>query len=427
MNTAWNEWRSGQPPDPPLEPPRVSEPAANGHSGGGLSAPPEGGAARSWLTPRGVVWAAILLIAAVAVLLGVRLTQTFAAKKTVSNRVGTPAVTVTEAGRSSAPTTIGIVGTIAARYDTPIGAEGDGARVSAVYVEAGDRVKGGQVLARIDTAVLEPQVANLQANLELAQAEDVLAAAEYHRAIAVGKSGALSAEETERRRSNSVTADAKVKVAAAQLAEAKARLARALVRAPADGTILTRTVEVGQTVSAGNGALFRMEEGDEVELRGDVAEQDLPLLKIGQPVAVRLTGSDKVYEGHVRLLGAVIDPQTRLGMVRVALAPDPALRPGAFARAEVTVSKAERIVLPQTAVLNDDQGTYVLIVNDQDRVERRPVHVSGVVAGGVTIGSGIDVNDRVVSTAGAFLQVGETVKPIEAAHPGISVGGSNAG
>jgi HlyD family secretion protein len=191
-------------------------------------------------------------------------------------------------------------------------------------------------------------------------------------------------------------------------------------------------------VSPAGGALFRMEEGDEVELRGDVAEQDLPSLKIGQPVAVRLTGSDKVYEGHVRLLGAVIDPQTRLGMARIALQPDRNLRPGAFARAQVTVSKAERIVLPQTAVLNDDQGTYVLIVNDRDKIERRPVQVSGVVSGGVTIGSGVDVNDRVVSTAGAFLQVGETVKPIEAAHASTSeagaatsgassVGGSNAG
>ena len=198
----------------------------------------------------------------------------------------------------------------------------------------------------------------------------------------------MSAEETERRRSSAVTAAAKVKVAAAQLAEAQARLARAEVRAPADGIILTRSVEVGQTASPGGGALFRMAEGGEVELRGEVAEQDLPLLKVGQPVNVRLTGNSKVYPGHVRLLGAVIDPQTRLGMVRVSLAPDPNLRPGAFARAEVTVSNAERIVLPQTAVLTDDKGSYVLIVNAQNKVERRAVHVTGIVENGVTIARG---------------------------------------
>lgn len=364
-----------------------------------------------WLTPRRVMLIFAGIIALVAVAVAVRLTQTLATQKTVSNRV-TPSVTVTEAGQSAAPTTVSVIGTIAARYDTPIGADGDGGRVSAIYVEAGDHVKRGQLLARIDTSVLAPQVANLQAALELARAEAELAAAEYRRAVAVGKSGALSAEETERRRSNSVTADAKVKVAAAQLAEAQARLARAEVRAPADGVILTRSVEVGQTVSPSSGALFRLAEGDEVELRGDVTEQDLPLLKVGQPVSVRLTGGAQVYQGRVRLLGAVIDPQTRLGMVRVSLAPDTNLRPGAFARAEVTVSNAKRIVLPQTAVLTDVKGSYVLVVNAQNKVERRAVRISGMVANGVTIADGVSTTDRVVATAGAFLQVGETVKPV---------------
>jgi hypothetical protein len=158
--------------------------------------------------------------------------------------------------------------------------------------------------------------------------------------------------------------------------------------------------------------LFRLSEGGEVELRGQVAEQDLPLLKVGQSVNVRLTGTSHVYEGHVRLLPAVIDPQTRLGMARVALTPDPNLRPGAFARAEVTVSNAERAVLPQTAVLSDDKGSYVLIVNEQNKVERRAVHVSGVVADGVTIGDGITDKDQVISTAGPFLQEGEVVRPV---------------
>jgi HlyD family secretion protein len=370
-------------------------------------------AARSWLTARRAVWLLAVVAAVIAAGLAVRFTQALAAKHALSsNKTGIPTVSVTAAGRSAVPTTIAIIGTISARYDTPIGVEGDGGRVAAVYVEAGDRVKQGQVLARLDVSVLQPQVANLQAALELSRAEADLAAAEYHRAVAVGASGALSAEETERRRSSSVTAAAKVKVAAAQLAEAQARLARAEVRAPADGILLTRSVEVGQTATPGGGALFRLAEGSEVELRGQVAEQDLPLLQVGQAVNVRLTGTSKVYPGRVRLLGAVIDPQTRLGLVRVSLAPDPNLRPGAFARAEVTVSNAERIVLPQTAVLTDDKGSYVLIVDARNKVERRAVHVSGIVEHGVTIADGINDKDQVVATAGAFLQEGEVVKPV---------------
>jgi HlyD family secretion protein len=360
------------------------------------------------------LWVAVAIgavMVAVVVLLAVRLTQALGVKN-IANKVPIPTVSVTEVGVSSLPTTVSIIGTIAARYDMPIGVEGDAGRVAAIYVEAGDHVKRGQVLARLNVSVLEPQVANLEAALEQARAEAELADAEYRRAQAVGASGALSAEETQRRKSAGLTAAAKVKVAAAQLAEAQARLARAAVRAPADGIILTRNVEVGQTATPGGEALFRLSEGGEVELRGQVAEQDLPQLKVGQSVNVRLTGTTRVYEGHVRLLGAVIDPQTRLGQVRVALTPDPNLRPGAFARADVTVSNADRAVLPQTAVLTDDKGSYVLIVNAQHKVERRAVRVSGIVQNGVTIAEGVSSKEQVVATAGAFLQEGELVNPV---------------
>jgi HlyD family secretion protein len=323
-----------------------------------------------------------------------------------------PAVSVTQVGVSTVPSTVSIIGTIAARYDMPIGVEGDGGRVTAVYVEAGDHVKQGQVLAHLNNSVLEPQVTNLEAALDQARAEADLAQAEYQRAQAVGASGALSAEETQKRKSSAITAATHVKVAAAQLEEAKARLARADVRAPANGIILTRTVEVGQTAMPGGDALFRLSKDGETELRGQVAEQDLPLLKVGQEVDVKLTGTTKVYQGRIRLLGAVIDPATRLGTAKISLTPDPNLRPGAFARAEVTVSNAERSVLPQTAVLNDDKGSYVLVVNAQGKIERKTIRVTGMVPGGVTIAEGIDPKDQIVTTAGAFLQEGETVKPV---------------
>jgi RND family efflux transporter MFP subunit len=371
-----------------------------------LTAAPEERGVALWL--RAVIIGAVVVFVAV---LAWRLTHAFGVKE-ATPKIPVPTVSVTQAGLSSVPTTVSIIGNIAARYDMPIGVEGDAGRVAAIYVEAGDHVKRGQVLARLNVSVLQPQVANLEAALEQARAEADLADAEYRRAQAVGASGALSAEETQRRRSAGVTAAAKVKVAAAQLAEAQARLARAEVRAPADGIILTRNVEVGQTATPGGDALFRLSEGGEIELRGQVAEQDLPLLKVGQAVNVRLTGTSHVYPGQVRLLPAVIDPQTRLGMARVSLTPDPNLRPGAFARAEVTVSNAERSVLPQTAVLNDDKGSYVLIVNEQNKVERRAVRVSGMVPGGVTIAEGISGKDQVVATAGAFLQEGEQVNPV---------------
>ena len=67
---------------------------------------------------------------------------------------------------------------------------------------------------------------------------------------------------------------------------------------------------------------------------------------------------------------------------------------------------------PQTAVLNDEKGSYVLVVNAQGKIERKTIRVTGMVPGGVTIAEGIDPKDQIVTTAGAFLQEGETVKPV---------------
>jgi RND family efflux transporter MFP subunit len=357
------------------------------------------------------VWLVAIAAVVLVSLIAWRLKNVLTPKADTTARRAIPTVTVTEVALSSVPTTVSIIGTIGARYDMPIGVEGDGGRVAAIFVEAGDHVKRGQILAHLNVSILEPQVANLQASLEQAKAEEDLAVAEYRRAQAVGASGALSAEETQRRKSSSVTAAAKVKFVQAQLDEAKARLARADIRAPDDGIILTRTVEVGQTASAAE-PMFRLSKGGEVEMRGQVAEQDLPLLKVGQDVNVKLTGTAAIYPGKIRLLGAIIDPATRLGMARVALSPDPNLRPGAFARADVTVSNAQRTVLPQTAILSDDRGSYVLVVNAQNKVERRAVRVSGMIQSGVTIAEGVAGRDKVVATAGAFLQEGDVVKPV---------------
>ena len=152
-------------------------------------------------------------------------------------------------------------------------------------------------------------------------------------------------------------------------------------------------------------------------MRGQVAEQDLAAVKVGQAATVYLTGIDRPFSGTVRLLGAVIDPVTRLGDIRVQLKPDPMLRPGAFARANVAVDKAQRPVLPQTAVMADGAGSYVLVVNADSKVERRAVRVSGVTDKGAIISEGLTGKERVVATAGGFLRDGEQVKVAPAATP----------
>ena len=321
-----------------------------------------------------------------------------------------PLVSAAVPGVSAITNTVAFTGTINARYDMPIGTEGETGRVSAIYVEAGDHVKAGQLLAQVDESILRPQVDRLAATLEEAKANAGLAAAEYARAQGVEAAGALSKEDIEKRRAAAVTAAAEVKVAGAQLAEYQARLSHTQVRAPVAGVVLTRAAEVGQIVTPGGTAMFRLARGSEVEMRALTAEQDLPSLRVGQSANVYLTGVEKPFVGKVRLLGAIIDPQTRLGEVRIQLQPDPQLRPGAFARGEVVVGKGERPVLPQTAVLSDEKGTYVLLVTADNHVERRSVHVSDTNAKGLIIASGLTGNERVIMTAAGFLRVGERVE-----------------
>jgi multidrug efflux pump subunit AcrA (membrane-fusion protein) len=103
---------------------------------------------------------------------------------------------------------------------------------------------------------------------------------------------------------------------------------------------------------------------------------------------------------------------------------DQDLRPGAFARAEIQGGATMGVILPQTAVLSDEQGTYALVVGADDKVERRAVTVAGAHSEGLLVSGGLTGNERVVAIAGAFLRTGEQVQVAPGALAG---GGSDAG
>jgi HlyD family secretion protein len=390
---------------PPFE--RALEPHA-AHPPGGpipLSAQDPGSTRRKWLI-RGVVLAVVLAVG-----IALWVSRHFKpALVALADKTQAPLISVMTPALKAVTSNVTFSGGIAARYDMPIGNDGDTGRVVAVYVEAGDHVRRGQILAKLDDSVLIPQVNRLSASLEQARAQAELSQAEYKRALGVAAAGALSAEDIEKRRATAVTDAANVKVAAAMLAESEARLRRTRISAPIDGVVLTRKAEAGQIANPGGEALFRVASGGEVEMRGQLAEQDLAQVKVGDAATVYLTGLPRAFAGHVRLLGAIIDPQTRLGEIRIALTPDPALRPGAFARGTVIIGKAQRPVVPQTAVLADTAGSYVFIVNAQGKAERRAVRVADTGDDGIVIGSGLAGTERVVTTAGGFLRDGEPVQ-----------------
>jgi len=255
------------------------------------------------------------------------------------------------------------------------------------------------------------QAAQQAAQVEAAKANAALAQSDYDRAIALQGRGFVSKAEIDAKRATRDAAFAQVKVAQAQLAGTRAQIGRLSVVAPTAGLILARNVEVGQIVSPGAGALFRLAENGQMEMRAQLSQQDLANLHVGMTAQVTPVGSDRSFTGTVWQVAPVIDPQSRLGEVRIAVPYDPAMRPGGFAEARITAGTTTAPMLPQSAVLSDDKGNYVYIVDAKNQVERRDIKIGTVNDTGVTIASGLSGNEAVVLSAGPFLNPGQKVNP----------------
>jgi multidrug efflux pump subunit AcrA (membrane-fusion protein) len=148
-----------------------------------------------------------------------------------------------------------------------------------------------------------------------------------------------------------------------------------------------------------------------MEMRAQMSQQDIAFVHVGMPAQVTPVGSDRSFTGNVWLVAPVIDPQSRLGDVRIAVPYDPAMRPGGFAEAKIKAGEMTAPRLPQSAVLADEKGNYVYVINAKNEVERRPIKIGTVDDAGVTIAQGISGNEAVVLSAGPFLNPGQKVNP----------------
>lgn len=327
----------------------------------------------------------------------------------------TPRVTVIVPGRQQVTNLISATGTLAARRDMPVGVSGEGGTVTRVLVEPGQWVGAGQTLAVIERSVQSQQAQQLAAQIEVARADLALAENELDRAQALVSRGFVSQADLDRKRATRDAAAARVRVAQAQLGEVRARIGRLDIRAPAAGLVLDRMVEPGQTVGAGSGALFRIAMGGEMEMLARMSQEDLGRIGVGVPAVVSPIGSDERISGSVWQVSPVIDPQTRQGDARIAIPYSKAIRPGGFATAEIRAGAIDAPLLPESAVQSDDQGNFVYIIDNNNKVVRRDVQIGHVSDAGVAIVGGLQGNERVVQSAGAFLNPGDTVRPVRAA------------
>ena len=322
-----------------------------------------------------------------------------------------PVVTVVIPGTKDVVRTINATGTLAARREIPVGVVGEGGRVTQVYVDAGDWVKPGQIMASIDRSVQNQQVARWAALVASARADLNLAQANLDRAAALVERGFISKADIDRLTATRDSNAAQLRVNQAQLGEARARNNFLNIVAPKGGFVLERSVEVGQTVSAGSGILFRLAQNGEMELQAQLSESDLANVAVGVNTEVIPVGTDKVLTGQIWQISPMIDSQSRQGIAKIALSYDSALRPGGFASARITSGSTVASVLPESALQNDSKGAFVYIVDKDDKAVRRDVVTGPVSSAGVSISSGLNGTERVVLRAGGFLNPGETVKP----------------
>ena len=325
--------------------------------------------------------------------------------------VQAPAVSVIVPGRTTVNGTINATGTLAARREMPVGVVGEGGRVISVPVEAGQWVRAGQVLAVIDRSVQSQQAESAAAQIQVARADAQLAQANLDRALQLVDRGFISKADVDRLTATRDAAVARVRVAEAQYGERRARNAQLSIVAPAAGLLLERNLEPGQVVGGGSGTLFSIAKGGEMELLAELGETDLAQLSTGATALVTPVGTDKSFTCQIWQISPIIREEDRQGTARCAMAYAPELRPGGFASAEINSGAVVAPLLPESAIQNDEKGSFVYIVGADNKVVRRDVKTGIVTANGIAVVEGLSGNEKVIQRAGGFVSPGEVVRP----------------
>lgn len=262
-------------------------------------------------------------------------------------------------------------------------------KVDKVYVDEGDHVEKGQVLARV-----EPD--HYVSELEIAEAVLLRAQDAFDRFEPLVDEGAFSESSFIEFKSGLMQANAARDIVQKRLNDTE-------LRSPFTGIVGMKAVEIGEVVSP-QAPAFMVVKTDVMVARLAVPESEIGLVNVGSAAEVRVQALDNhAIPGTVALIGAVAEPQTRTYTVEVALGnPEFLLRPGMIANASVsTMTDTYAITVPAHAIVRDaDNLTYVFTVDTgSGRVERRRVMPGGVVSNAIEIISGLEQGEIIV-TAG---------------------------
>lgn len=322
------------------------------------------------------------------------------------------AVTTVVAKRETWPSTLSVIGTAAAIEGVTVSADLPGT-IDKIHFESGQWVHEGDILVELDIRQERAQLANLEAQRDLAVIN-------YGRARELDKAGVISHSEYD-------NATAQQKATEALVGDTKAAIARKTIRAPFTGLLGIRQVSLGQYLAAGQ-AIVSLQSVDPIYVNFGVPQQQIAQMRAGR--VVRVTNGElpgMAFTGTISALDSVINEQTRNIQVQATLAnKGNKLRPGMFVQVEMPVGQPREVVpLPASAINYAPYGDSVFVVaemkdakgNTYRGVRQQVVKIEGSRGDQVAIISGINPGDEIVSSGvfrlrnGAPVQVNNTVKP----------------
>ncbi|HUR79725.1 MAG TPA: efflux RND transporter periplasmic adaptor subunit [Thermoanaerobaculia bacterium] len=259
--------------------------------------------------------------------------------------------------RGDVQSTVSATGTLDALTTVTVGTQVSG-QVAEIYADFNDRVKKGQLLARIDPTLAQQAVADAQANLEKAQAQALLASRDYTRNRELTGEGLVARSAFEQTQASAQVANAGVKSARVALERAQQNLSYTNIYAPIDGVVVARNVEKGQTVAASLSApeLFKIANDlSQMQIKTLVSESDIASIAEGQQVDFTVQAlSGQTFKGAVRQVRLESTTQDNVVNYTVIVAVDNRsgkLLPGMTARAKFLTKSADDVLKVPNAAL----------------------------------------------------------------------------
>jgi len=325
------------------------------------------------------------------------------------------AVAVSPASVADFTETVEVVGSLAPKFAADVKSEISGL-VTAVYVTEWVPVRRGDRLARLETSETEAAIQALRAGEAQARTAETRARREFERAQQLKEYGLITPQNFDDAATAVEAAQAVTAAAQAQVRAAEARLAKAFLKAPIDGIVALRAVNVGDRVEnmGGNAPLFRIVDNRLLELTVTVPSSRAALVAVGQPIEFSTdTLPGRTFTGKVMFINPAMDEASR-GAKVIAEVPnrDGTLRGGAFVKGRIHVATRTGVLqVPREALLNwnVEAATADVFVVRENRADRRTVRLGRAAGAQVEVTEGLQPGDPVV-TRGAFaLRPGDRV------------------